>query len=108
RILQVFWNLIKNAIKFTPDGGEIKFSSRNEAGKLVIDVIDNGVGIGGEFLPRIFNSFEQGQRRVQGGHGGLGLGLAISKAIIDAHQGELTAKSQGHGCGTTMTLRMRL
>jgi signal transduction histidine kinase/CheY-like chemotaxis protein len=108
RLMQVFWNLIKNATKFTPDGGEIKFSSRNEAGKLVVDVIDNGVGIGREFLSRIFESFEQGERQVQGGQGGLGLGLAISKAIVDAHQGELTANSQGRGCGTTMTLRMRV
>jgi len=108
RLMQVFWNLIKNATKFTPDGGEIKFSSRNEAGKLVVDVIDNGVGIGREFLSRIFESFEQGERQVQGGQGGLGLGLAISKAIVDAHQGELTATSQGRGCGTTMTLRMRV
>jgi CheY-like chemotaxis protein len=108
RLMQVYWNVIKNAIKFTPDGGEIKFSSRNEAGKLVVDIIDNGVGIGREFLSRIFESFEQGERQVQGGQGGLGLGLAISKAIIDAHEGELTANSQGRGCGTTMTLRMRV
>jgi len=108
RLMQVFWNLIKNATKFTPDGGEIQFSSRNEAGKLVVDVMDNGVGIGREFLSRIFESFEQGERQVQGGQGGLGLGLAISKAIVDAHQGELTANSQGRGCGTTMTLRMRV
>jgi signal transduction histidine kinase/CheY-like chemotaxis protein len=108
RLMQVFWNLIKNATKFTPNGGEIKFSSRNEAGKLVVDVIDNGVGIGREYLSRIFDSFEQGERQVEGGQGGLGLGLAISKAIVDAHRGELTANSQGRGCGTTMTLRMRV
>jgi hypothetical protein len=61
RLMQVFWNLIKNAIKFTPNGGEIRFSSRNEAGNLVVDIVDSGIGIAREFLPRIFASFEQEQ-----------------------------------------------
>jgi PAS domain S-box-containing protein len=108
RVMQVFWNLIKNAIKFTPDGGEIKFASRNESGNLIVDITDNGVGIAREFLPRMFNSFEQDNRQVQGGEGGLGLGLAISKAIVDAHGGRLAACSEGPGRGTTMSLRIRV
>jgi signal transduction histidine kinase/CheY-like chemotaxis protein len=107
RLMQVFWNLIKNAIKFTPAGGEIKFGSRNQGGELIIDVRDSGAGIEREFLPRIFDSFEQSHRRVEYGTGGLGLGLAISKAIVDAHKGKLIAESAGPGLGTTMTVRMR-
>jgi PAS domain S-box-containing protein len=106
RLMQVFWNLIKNAIKFTPRGGEIKFSSRNEAGKLIINVTDNGVGIEPAFLPRIFDSFEQGERHLQSGAGGLGLGLTISKAIVAAHGGTLTASSDGRGHGATMRLEI--
>jgi PAS domain S-box-containing protein len=107
RLMQVFWNLIKNAIKFTPESGEVRLYSRNEAGDLVVDIVDNGVGIASEFLPRIFASFEQDNRQVKAGEGGLGLGLAISKAIVDAHGGELTASSDGPGRGTAMSLRMR-
>jgi PAS domain S-box-containing protein len=107
RLMQVFWNLIKNAIKFTPGGGTIEVASRNESEKLIVDLADNGAGIEPELLPRIFDSFEQGNRRLQAGAGGLGLGLTISKAIIDAHGAELKASSEGRGRGTTMTLQMR-
>jgi PAS domain S-box-containing protein len=106
RLMQVFWNLIKNAIKYTPEGGAINVFSRNEEQQLVIDISDTGIGITLEFLPRIFDSFEQDNRRVKGGEGGLGLGLAISKAIVAAHGGELTAASDGAGRGTTMSLRL--
>ncbi len=106
RLMQVFWNLIKNAIKYTPEGGRITVSSRDEAGQIVVDIVDTGIGITREFLPRLFDSFEQDGRRVQAGEGGLGLGLAISKAIVTAHRGELTAASDGPGHGTAMTLRL--
>jgi PAS domain S-box-containing protein len=107
RLMQVFWNVIKNAIKFTPDGGAIHIESTNEAGKvLVVRVSDNGIGIEPEVLPRIFDSFEQGVRRVQAGHGGLGLGLAISRAIVDAHHGQMEASSPGRNRGTVVTISL--
>ena len=106
RLMQVFWNVIKNAIKFTPQGGTIHIDSVNDAGKLIVRVSDNGIGIEPELLPRIFDSFEQGVRRVQAGHGGLGLGLAISRAIIAAHQGEVEASSPGKNRGTMVTISL--
>ena len=106
RLMQVFWNVIKNAIKFTPEGGAIHIESVNDAGKLIVRVSDNGIGIEPELLPRIFDSFEQGVRRVQAGQGGLGLGLAISRAIIEAHQGEVEASSPGKNRGTMVTISL--
>src|SRR5205823_14892893 len=99
RLTQIFWNLIKNAIKFTPAGGKLSFCSHNDNGHIVIDISDNGVGIEPELLSRIFDSFEQGTRRVEDGYGGLGLGLTISKAIADAHNSELSASSAGQDQG---------
>src|SRR5438045_8407823 len=104
--MQVFWNVIKNAIKFTPDGGVMHIESTNEAGKVLVRVSDNGIGIEPEVLPRIFDSFEQGVRRVQGGHGGLGLGLAISRAIVEAHHGQMEASSPGWKRGTVVAISL--
>ena len=106
RLMQVFWNVIKNAIKFTPEGGAIHIESANEGGKVVVRVSDNGIGIEPGVLPRIFDSFEQGVRRVQAGHGGLGLGLAISRAIVDAHHGQMEASSPGRNRGTVVTISL--
>lgn len=106
RLMQVFWNVIKNAIKFTPEGGMIHIESANEDGELIVRVSDNGIGIEPEVLPRIFDSFEQGVRRVQAGHGGLGLGLAISRAIVDAHHGHMEASSPGRNRGTIVTISL--
>lgn len=119
RLMQVFWNVIKNAIKFTSEGGAIHIRSHNgenlgaftpaKAGvrpKLFLEISDNGIGIEPEFMPRIFHSFEQGVRRVQAGHGGLGLGLAISRAIVEAHHGEMEAKSPGRNRGTVVGISL--
>src|SRR4029077_14627619 len=105
-LMQVFWNVIKNAIKFTPEGGVIHIESANEDGELVVRVSDNGIGIEPEVLPRIFDAFEQGVRRVHAGHGGLGLGLAISRAIVDAHHGHMEASSPGRNRGTIVTVSL--
>ena len=105
RLQQVFWNLLRNAIKFTPEGGTIRLRSRNDdAGKLVITVTDTGIGIDPRLLPRIFDAFEQGGSETTRRFGGLGLGLAISKAVIDLHGGTLRADSEGHGRGSTFTV----
>lgn len=102
RLQQIFWNLIKNAVKFTPDGGELTVSTNNgPAGHLQVEIADSGLGIDPEFLPRIFDAFEQGERTRSGG---LGLGLAITKALVDLHKGHLTAESAGRNQGSKFTL----
>jgi PAS domain S-box-containing protein len=106
RLMQVFWNVINNAIKFTPEDGTIHVDSVNDAGKVIVRVSDNGIGIEPELLPRIFDSFEQGVRRLQAGQGGLGLGLAISRAIIEAHHGQVEASSPGRDRGTMVTISL--
>jgi len=102
---QIIWNLLKNAIKFTPDAGEIRISSANdEPAGLTIAIRDNGIGIEPEVIGRVFNAFEQAGQSVQKHHGGLGLGLAISKAIAIGHGASLEAASEGRGCGATFSL----
>ncbi len=112
RLTQVLWNLLKNAIKFTPDGGTITIRSEVQpgagAGEVVIEVRDSGIGMEEEHLPRIFSAFDQGGHETNRRFGGLGLGLAISQAIVQAHRGKLTAASEGRYRGSTFTLRLPL
>src|SRR5205085_9727945 len=100
RLQQIFWNLIKNAVKFTPEAGRLEIRTRNGEGELRVEVIDSGIGIDAEILPKIFNAFEQGERSQ---FGGLGLGLAISKALVETHHGRLLAASDGREKGATFT-----
>jgi signal transduction histidine kinase/ActR/RegA family two-component response regulator len=105
---QIIWNLLKNAIKFTAENGEITVSSSNpEPQSLAISVHDTGIGIESEIMERIFNPFEQGERSFQRRYGGLGLGLAISKSLAQAHGGTLSAKSEGRDRGSTFVLTMK-
>lgn len=105
RVQQVFWNLLKNAIKFTAEGGAVLLRTTNpEKGVLRIQVIDNGIGIEPEMMPRLFRAFEQGQTTGSRRFGGLGLGLTISKTIVDMHGGTLSASSEGKGHGATFTV----
>ncbi|HEX8202272.1 MAG TPA: ATP-binding protein, partial [Isosphaeraceae bacterium] len=107
RLQQVFWNLIKNAIKFTPPDGRISLrTSNDDRGRFRFQIRDSGIGIEPEVLPRIFNAFEQGERTVTRQFGGLGLGLTLSKTLVDLHQGRLTAASEGRGHGATFTLEL--
>jgi CheY-like chemotaxis protein len=88
----VFWNLLKNAVKFTPLGGRIDIVTRDQAQSCIeIAVIDNGIGLDPAMLEKIFDAFEQGHLKMTRQYGGLGLGLAISKALIDAHHGTIRA-----------------
>lgn len=106
RIQQVFWNILKNSIKFTPSGGRISVKGwRSERG-VVFSVTDGGIGIEPEALARIFNAFEQGDRRVTREFGGLGLGLAISKHLVEMHGGEISAMSDGAGKGATFSVTL--
>jgi PAS domain S-box-containing protein len=108
RLQQVFWNLVKNAAKFTPPGGRVSVATRNdEAHHIIIEVSDNGIGIEPDVMPRIFEAFEQGGRNVTSKYGGLGLGLAISKRVVDLHQGSLEARSAGSGQGATFTITLK-
>ena len=107
RLQQVFWNLAKNAVKFTPAGGRLEVSTRNDGeNHIVIDFIDSGIGIDPELMPRIFQAFEQGGRVVTSQYGGLGLGLAISKRVVDMHRGTITASSAGRDTGATFTVTL--
>jgi two-component system CheB/CheR fusion protein len=109
RLQQVVWNLLKNAAKFTPAEGRIGLRTFNpEPGWITIEVSDSGIGIDAAVLPRIFNSFEQADGSVTRQFGGLGLGLAISRAIVEAHDGFLTATSPGLGQGATFTVKLPL
>ncbi|MDB5034471.1 MAG: sensor hybrid histidine kinase [Chlorobi bacterium] len=108
RLQQVFWNLIKNAVKFTPDGGELAIrTSNSHPDELAIQIIDSGIGIEPHILPRIFDAFEQGEQSITRQFGGLGLGLAITKALVDMHGGTLEATSQGKDQGATFLVRLK-
>jgi PAS domain S-box-containing protein len=107
RLQQVFWNLIKNAAKFTPEGGRIEVSTRNnDAHQIIIEITDNGIGIDPVVMPKIFDAFEQGGRGVTSKYGGLGLGLAISKRVVDLHRGSIAAHSAGPGQGATFVVTL--
>ena len=109
RLHQVFWNLFHNAVKFTPKEGRIMIRSENaDPRRLVVEVADTGIGIEPDLLPLIFHPFEQGDRDVTRKFGGLGLGLAVSRSLVEAHGGTLTARSEGPGRGAAFTLELPL
>ncbi len=108
RLQQVFWNLIKNSVKFTPAKGRITIATENPAPQeIVIKISDTGIGIETDKINKIFNAFEQGQSSITRKFGGLGLGLAISKTMVDAHRGKITVESQGKDKGATFAVRLK-
>jgi PAS domain S-box-containing protein len=104
RLHQVLSNILSNAIKFTPEGGRIRISCRVDRNVIVIDVQDSGAGIAPDFLPFVFDRFRQGDRRSARQHGGLGLGLAIARHLVEQHGGEIHAHSDGPGSGSTLSV----
>lgn len=108
RLQQVLWNLLSNAIKFTPEGGQVDVRCRQEGGEIAIEVVDNGAGIDGEFLPLVFERFRQSDASIARKHGGLGLGLSIAKHITELHRGSISARSEGLGCGAVFEVRLPL
>jgi PAS domain S-box-containing protein len=102
RLQQVFWNLINNAVKFTPQGGQITIRTSNDkAGRLHFEITDTGIGIEPQRLASLFQPFEQADPSVTRQFGGLGLGLAISKRLVDLHHGKIEAESRGRSFGAT-------
>ena len=107
RIQQAVWNLVKNAVKFTPPGGRIEVVTRRDAaGREQIIVSDTGIGIPADFLDRLFTPFAQACDGSKNRHGGLGLGLAIVKALVEAHDGTIEVQSPGANLGTTFTITL--
>jgi signal transduction histidine kinase/CheY-like chemotaxis protein len=101
RIQQVFWNLINNAVKFTPEKGRISIRSFNEGKQFVFEISDTGIGIEPERQANIFEPFHQGERSITRRFGGLGLGLTISKTLLDLHGGTICVESSGKNEGAT-------
>lgn len=104
RVQQIFWNLLNNAIKFTPPGGKVRVTSDSVDGRLTVDVSDTGVGLEPGTLPRLFKPFEQAEQTKARRFGGLGLGLTIAKRLTELHKGRLTAVSEGKDKGSTFTV----
>jgi CheY-like chemotaxis protein len=108
RLQQVVGNLLSNAVKFTASGGKVSVTLRTAGNWIEIEVKDSGQGISPDLLPHIFDPFRQGDVSITRRHGGLGLGLAIAKHLVELHGGTIRAESDGEGCGTKFVVRMKL
>jgi len=108
RLQQVLWNLLNNAAKFTPEGGSIVVRTARRENRALVVVSDTGAGIAPEILPRIFDAFEQGGAGITRQFGGMGLGLAISKALVELHGGTIRAESLGIGLGSVFEIALPL
>ena len=106
RLHQVLSSVVANAIQFTPEKGTVDIGAAAEGGSIEIMVRDSGAGIPAEFLPHVFDRFRQADSRATRRHGGLGLGLAIARHLLEQHRGEIRADSDGPGLGTTITMRL--
>ncbi len=108
RLQQVFWNLLNNAIKFTPKDGKVEVLLKRAGTEVEVSVVDTGEGIAPGFLPYVFDRFQQGDASTTRRHGGLGLGLAIVKELVELHGGTVRVESEGLGKGATFTVRLPL
>jgi CheY-like chemotaxis protein/anti-sigma regulatory factor (Ser/Thr protein kinase) len=106
RLQQVLGNVVANAIKFTLEGGRVEIRCSAQADIVTIEVEDSGIGIDPEFLPLVFDRFRQADSRATRQHGGLGLGLAIARHLVEQHNGTIDARSAGSNRGTTITIRL--
>ena len=106
RLQQVFWNLLANAVKFTPEGGHIEVRMARDADRVVTSVADSGQGIEPHFLPHIFERFRQADASTTRSQGGLGLGLAIARSLVELHGGTIAALSDGLGRGAIFTVSL--
>ncbi|HVT82689.1 MAG TPA: chemotaxis protein CheB [Phycisphaerae bacterium] len=108
RLRQIVWNLVNNAVKFTPTGGAVSVDLQRHGREVEIRVSDTGIGIAPDFLPRIFEPFRQAEPSSTRVHGGLGLGLSISRQLVEMHGGRITAQSAGKDKGSTFVVRLPL
>jgi PAS domain S-box-containing protein len=108
RLQQVVWNLLSNAVKFTPKGGRVSARVAKDGSDVEISVTDTGRGIPPEFLPYVFERFRQADSSIARMHGGLGLGLAITRHLVELHGGSIDAQSPGEGLGATFTVKLPL
>jgi signal transduction histidine kinase len=106
RLQQIIWNLVSNAIKFTPENGHIEVRLEQVGSSFELSVRDNGIGIDGEFLPYVFERFRQADSSTTRAHGGLGLGLAIVRHLVELQGGTVSAQSDGAGRGTVFMVRL--
>jgi signal transduction histidine kinase len=106
RLQQIVWNLLSNAIKFTPLQGQIFVTCRAHEGQVELSVRDSGIGISAEFLPYVFERFQQADSTSTRRHGGLGLGMAITRHLVELHGGHIRVCSDGPNCGTTFTVAL--
>ena len=106
RLRQVFWNLLGNALKFTPSGGRIDVRMENLKSQVQIRIFDNGEGISSELLPFIFDRFRQGDSSINRKFSGLGLGLSIARTVVELHHGSICAESAGPGLGSTFIVTL--
>jgi PAS domain S-box-containing protein len=106
RLQQIVWNLLSNAIKFTPLGGHVTLAAERQPTGVTLTVSDDGVGIAPDFLPHVFERFRQAESSEARTHGGLGLGLAIVRQLVELHGGTVEAASDGLGRGTTFSVRI--
>ena len=104
RLQQIIWNLVSNAIKFSPRGARIRVGLREDEQGMRLTVADEGQGISPDFLPFLFDRFTQSDAASNRKRGGLGLGLSIVKQLVEAHGGTITARSDGVGCGTSFEI----
>ena len=108
RITQIIANLLNNAAKYTPERGRIEIAAEREGKQALISVKDSGVGIPPEMLPRVFDMFAQIDRTLERAQGGLGIGLALVKSLVEMHDGTVHAESEGTGRGSRFLLRLPL
>ena len=106
RLQQVVWNLLSNAIKFTPGGGAVTIRLRRVNGSVDLLVSDTGIGISPAFIPHVFERFRQEEAGTTRRYGGLGLGLAIVRHLVELHGGSVLAESAGAGRGATFRVRL--
>ncbi len=108
RLQQIFWNLFNNAVKFTPADGKVSVKVKRRDSRIQVSITDTGIGIDSKFVPFIFERFRQADGSTTRAHGGLGLGLAIVRHLVELHNGDIKAESGGQGEGSTFTVNLPL
>jgi signal transduction histidine kinase/ActR/RegA family two-component response regulator len=108
RLVQVFANILNNAVKFTPHGGHIWFTAGQDGNQAVVRIRDNGIGIASDVLPRVFDMFKQAEPILERSSGGLGVGLTLARRLVEMHEGRIDIRSEGPGQGTEIEIRLPL